>query len=285
MRFGMAKLAVASGVAPSKEPWSCRAAGWRCRWRATAAGAMQSSRLSIRVTSRCVQVCAGAPGPWQASIGWSCRCRIERNPCVVRRTWVANQMQGERLQARWHGASRMTEKKKTSQNRPQPGPGRSDASTERKWHSSPGRTGFVFRRSPAMLVAVRTSCPVASPETGQGRALPRREVFKSCPELSLCPGLAGALFLRGWCPRRASRCCGATETALRHRAQPSMDETAGTLSRPCPHFLDGVFAQARRGMPAIDLSCPFRLRSGRPWRRFRARNGHTTKHGDPLAPP
>jgi hypothetical protein len=140
------------------------------------------------------QVCAGAPGPWQASIGWSCRCRIERNPCVVRRTWVANQMQGERLQARWHGASRMTEKKKTSQNRPQPGPGRSDASTERKWHSSPGRTGLVFRRLPARLVAVRTSRPVTAPEAGREPHPPSTRSFKSCPELSLRPGLAGALF-------------------------------------------------------------------------------------------
>lgn len=102
--------------------------------------------------------------------------------------------QSHARQARQHGASRRTEKKKTYQHRSRSGPGRFDASTERRWHSSPGRTGFVFRRLPARLVAVRTSRPVASPEAGREPHPPSTRSFKSCPELSLRPGLAGALF-------------------------------------------------------------------------------------------
>jgi hypothetical protein len=123
--------------------------------------------------------------------------------------------------------------------------------------------------------------PRRLPGDGAGPRPPSTRSFKSCPELSLCPGLAGALFFARTVPGRASRCCDAAEMAFRQYATPAIGETADTLSRPCPHFLDGLFARARRGMPAIDLSCPFRLRSGRPWRRFRARNGLRTKHGDP----
>lgn len=175
------------------------------------------------------------------------------------------------------------EKKKRSQNRSGPGAGLCDASTECRWHSGPGRTGFAFRRLPARLVAVQTSRPIASPGMGRGRTLPRREAFKSCPELSLRPGLAGALFFRRPFPgaiarrfarskgrRRAGRCCVAARFASRCLPSDGFPATTGTLSCRCTHFLDRVLVLPRRKGPAIDLPCPFRLRSGWPLRRFAA---------------
>ncbi len=96
-------------------------------------------------------------------------------------------------------AQTRAEKKMTSQNRSRPRFWRSDASTACMWHSGPGRTGFAFRRLPAMLVAARTSRPTAYRGVGREPHPPSTRSSKSCPELSLRPGFAGALFLDA-CP-------------------------------------------------------------------------------------